>query len=249
MVFSAGEDALQGPADGMIAAKDKVTMTAFGDGGAPSMRGTAGDGRGAKAADPPPPQGRAEAAAPIGPAAAALPLPRAREALAERNGEALRTGAAGVPARVGVPLAGVIPLDWLAAQTATPGLCRRDRQGTRRIAAVGSADSLTCDAAQALPGLVERPGERLRQAQAGLCWFAGLRFDRRAPIAPEWRAFGLARPGLPRFAVTVEGGRRAVRARFPAGAGARRGPAPEGGARSAGPSACGADDRGSPISA
>lgn len=137
-----------------------------------------------------------------------LPLRRAYRALTRALVDAFDTaGTSGGLVRLSVPLIGVEPLDWLAAQTTKPALYWRDRDGQRRIAGVGVADRLDVGAGDAPETAVAKAERRLAATAADARYFGGLRFDREAAIGKPWQAFGHGWLILPRFEIVEEAGR------------------------------------------
>lgn len=137
--------------------------------------------------------------APDRPDIVSLPLVRAYRELDERIRAAFRDGLEGVPARVSVPVDGVDPLAWLAAQRGAPALYWRDRDGGRRVAGLGAADRLEPTAPDAIASLIDQAARRLRRAPGSLRYYGGMRFDPGGPIDGVWRRFGLGMLVLPRF--------------------------------------------------
>lgn len=144
-----------------------------------------------------------------------LPLRRAYRALARALVEAFdaptRTdGGTDRLVRIAVPLMGVEPMDWLAAQTARPALYWRDRDGLRRIAGIGAADRLEVAPGTAPETVVAEAARRLETAAEGARYFGGLRFDGCAPVQKPWHDFGAGWLILPRFEVIEESGRQSL---------------------------------------
>lgn len=131
----------------------------------------------------------------------AAPLRDAYESLAGLVAEALRAPEGFGPVRVTVPVPvpGLDPLDWLAAQSPGPALYWRDREGRRRVAGSGFADRLALGQPDAMGDLLAQAARRLRDAPPDLRYYGGLRFDLNGHRAAEWRDFGLGWLAMPRF--------------------------------------------------
>lgn len=158
-----------------------------------------------------------EIAAPAAPVARSVPIPgvvnlplrRAYRALARALADAFDAPDRGRGlVRIAVPLVGVEPIDWLAAQSARPALYWRDRDGLRRIAGIGAADRLEVTPGAAPETVVAEAGRRLEAAPEGARYFGGLRFDGHAPVRRPWRDFGAGWLILPRFEVIEDAGRQ-----------------------------------------
>ncbi|MEZ4699527.1 MAG: hypothetical protein R2834_04290 [Rhodothermales bacterium] len=114
---------------------------------------------------------------------------------------ALRRNPSGSPAihqvRVAVPY--MDPLDWLRAQPETQRLfwCGRDESDAR--AAVGIALDVRLGEGDPYQVIRRTLTPLLRDADPGVRFFGGMRFDLDRDAAAEWEGFGAGRFVLPRF--------------------------------------------------
>ena len=104
------------------------------------------------------------------------------------------------PAVVSVPVAGIDPLTWLAAQTAQVKLVWSEYDADDVICGVGQARSVVAKAGETAGGLVSSCRETIGDHPA-IRFYGGLSFDG----SDVWPDFGAGKFLLPRF--TVLGGR------------------------------------------
>lgn len=139
----------------------------------------------------------------------------ARAALADRIREAARSpGARRV--RLSVPVPGPVrPIDWVRAQPSPEAVYWSGRGEERTVAGCGAADVVSSRSAPVdYEALGHALDERLDEADPGVRYYGGMRFDAGQPTAQErpdrrWAPFGTYRYVLPRFElVEADGGLR-----------------------------------------
>lgn len=107
--------------------------------------------------------------------------------------------------RLSVPLEGVSPLSWMREQNAFPKTFWSGREDALEVAAVGAADVVSGEDDEASETLDKKLSPLLRESEAGVRYFGGLRFDAEGESDEEWKPFGAYRFVLPRFEVVREG--------------------------------------------
>lgn len=146
-------------------------------------------------------------------------FPRAKWMLAERASRAL-SGAedSGLPgfegervARVSVgmedaSMEGASLLSWMRGQSAFPKVFWAGRGDGLEVAAVGVADVRVGDDADGPDSLDKKLSPLLRDAERGVRYYGGLRFDAEGGDDGSWGAFRAYRFVLPRFEIAREGG-------------------------------------------
>jgi menaquinone-specific isochorismate synthase len=142
-----------------------------------------------------------------------------REALADRVADVLkaRTNGTSRIARASVPLPREVDsLHWVRSQKEDEAAYWSARKEAGTVATVGAADVVqSAERPIDYDNLRRQLDARLRQAEAPVRYYGGLRFDAAHPQTnghPEapWAAFGTARFVLPRFELHTEGDRPAL---------------------------------------
>lgn len=138
---------------------------------------------------------------------------RAKWTLAERTSRALSGADSGLPgfmgqrvARVSVEVEGVSPLLWMRGQSVFPRTFWSGRGDGLEVAAVGAADVWVGEASEGSGSLDKKLSPLLRDAERGVRYHGGLRFDAEGGPSEEWDAFGAYRFVLPRFEMVREDG-------------------------------------------
>ena len=113
---------------------------------------------------------------------------------------------------------GLEPLAWLAGRPEGELCYWADRDGREETAAAGvlievSGSTAVATASGAAPWM-ERITAHLDAADEGVRFFGGMRFDARAPAAPEWRTLGAYRFVVPRFEAVRRDGRTMLACNF-----------------------------------
>ena len=101
------------------------------------------------------------------------------------------------------------PLRWLQAQSHDFKFYWMGRRRNRVVAAAGTADVVSTDAHPSYDTLEADLEDRLRDADPGVHYLGGLRFDARLSDGGtgDWSAFGAYRFVLPRFELSTADGR------------------------------------------
>lgn len=133
--------------------------------------------------------------------------------LAERASRALSGAESGLPGfegervvRVSVEMEGVSPLLWMRGQSVFPKTFWSGRGDGLEVAAVGAADVRVGEASEGPGPLDKMLSPLLRDAERGVRYHGGLRFDAEWGPDTEWEPFGTYRFVLPRFEVVREDG-------------------------------------------
>lgn len=136
------------------------------------------------------------------PACAPAELPRQ---LGSRIRRALQQTGINRIVQLRCPIAPVDLLSWLAAQPMAFKFYWADREGNEAVAAVGAV--LQCEVRALTRESLRSLETYLQQADPGVRFYGGGRFDGQAPVAPHWQPFGMGRFWLPRFELRREGSR------------------------------------------
>lgn len=138
---------------------------------------------------------------------------RAKWTLAERASRALSGAYPGLPglddervARVSVGLEEASPLLWMRSQRMFPKTYWSGREDGLEAAAVGVADVRVGEDGESSEALDKKLSPLLREAERGVRYYGGMRFDSERDADGEWEAFGAYRFVLPRFEMVCEGG-------------------------------------------
>ncbi|MEM8485641.1 MAG: isochorismate synthase [Bacteroidota bacterium] len=99
--------------------------------------------------------------------------------------------------QVSVPVAALDPVQWLREQDADIKIFWEARDDQFFTAALGEADQLIAQGNDAFPVLKAQVNERLEEAQEGVRYYGGIRFDQAG--TPEWPVAGNFCFVLPRF--------------------------------------------------
>lgn len=135
-----------------------------------------------------------------------LPVCAPKELLRMLGGrirQALQQAKANRIVQLRCPVASIDLLAWLAAQSDSVKFYWANREGTEAIAAWGVV--VTYEVAWPFTHRTLQPLEaHLRQADPGVRFYGGGRFDGQAPIASHWAPFGIGQFWLPRFELRQE---------------------------------------------
>ena len=117
--------------------------------------------------------------------------------LADLSGLEPSTAPASIRATIAV--GSISPLPWLHAQKGTPKLYIGDRDGRLRLAAVGSADTISSTTPLSFTELDERIQAVLASGAEDLRYFGGSSFLPTPLTGTDWEAFGCHHYHVPRF--------------------------------------------------
>ena len=130
---------------------------------------------------------------------------------------ALKT-ALGKFVRVEIPVKGISPLPWLAAQNHPIKGYWSARDGSVEVAAIGEADEIKSSELPATGNLFHQIFQRLENCDPELRYFGGFRFGPWHPTDFAWRPFGAYRFLLPQVELIRRGEKKSLACNIPVAA-------------------------------
>lgn len=140
-------------------------------------------------------------------------------ALADRLAAEARVAlgrAAGRFVRVEIPVEGISPLPWLAAQRHPIKGYWSARDGSLEMAAIGEADEIKFPDVAESGGVFDEVARRLAGCDPEIRYFGGFRFGPWHAADPAWRPFGACRFLLPQVELVRRGGSVSIACNVPA---------------------------------
>ncbi len=144
------------------------------------------------------------------------PLAKARDQLiAAARAASAKTGTRFI--RVEIPVSGISPLAWLAAQHHPIKGYWSARDGSLEVAAIGEADELKSAEFPTVGNVFHQIFQRLENCDPEIRYFGGFRFGDWHATDQTWRAFGVYRFLLPQVELVRRGDAVALACNFGAG--------------------------------
>jgi menaquinone-specific isochorismate synthase len=109
--------------------------------------------------------------------------------------------------RLEVPIASTDALSWLATQPGPMKFYWANRERNLETAAIGQADVIVSEDSTYRDALFDRLAQKLSSADGEIRYYGGARFDRHRAADGAWRAYGSYRFFLPRFELSLRGGK------------------------------------------